>query len=295
MKKIDPHHHLWDLKLNKNPWLTDKNSKNDVLGNFDAIRKTYDWESYIADIKALNIVKTVFVQAGWDSNDPCGETQWVSELPDSKKYLQAVVGFCDLSNPNAQSILAEQAEHKKLRGIRQIIARSDDPNISQCGINYLEDPTWRKQYALLEKYDLSFDAQIFPHQVDSFIKLAKKHPNIPVVVEHCGMPLFAATDDFSYWKGQLEKLAQLPNTSLKISGIGMLTKKCSLDIFSPIVETCIHAFTPERCMFASNFPVDGLYYTMTELYHTFETLVKNYSLAEQQALFYDTANQVYRL
>ena len=41
---------------------------------------------------------------------------------------------------------------------------------------------------------------------------------------------------------------------------------CSVDAFAPWLEYAIEAFGVDRCMFASNFPVDSMYGTFDELY-----------------------------
>ncbi len=45
-----------------------------------------------------------------------------------------------------------------------------------------------------------------------------------------------------------------------------------VDAFAPWLEYAIEAFGVDRCMFASNFPVDSMYGTFDELYDTFSTV-----------------------
>ena len=46
----------------------------------------------------------------------------------------------------------------------------------------------------------------------------------------------------------------------------------SVDAFAPWLEYAIEAFGVDRCMFASNFPVDAMYGTFDELYGTFSAV-----------------------
>jgi predicted TIM-barrel fold metal-dependent hydrolase len=48
-------------------------------------------------------------------------------------------------------------------------------------------------------------------------------------------------------------------------------------------------------MFASNFPVDGLKGSFRTIYDGFRAAVSDRPLAEQRALFHDTAARIYRL
>ena len=54
--------------------------------------------------------------------------------------------------------------------------------------DYMQDRTWLKNYGLLEAHNLSFDLQIFYHQVPDAIRLAQHYPNIPIILNHAGMP-----------------------------------------------------------------------------------------------------------
>ena len=57
----------------------------------------------------------------------------------------------------------------------------------------------------------------------------------------------------------------------------------------------LELFGPNRCMFASNFPVAGLRITFDELYRAYKKMVADFSLDEKQLLFRDSAARVYRL
>jgi predicted TIM-barrel fold metal-dependent hydrolase len=63
----------------------------------------------------------------------------------------------------------------------------------------------------------------------------------------------------------------------------------------PYVETCIEAFGPDRCMFESNFPVDKQSCSYATLWNAFKRIAAGYSAAEKSALFFGTANRIYRL
>jgi predicted TIM-barrel fold metal-dependent hydrolase len=48
-------------------------------------------------------------------------------------------------------------------------------------------------------------------------------------------------------------------------------------------------------MFASNFPVDGLYSTFGELFEAFDTITTGFDPAERADLFAGTARRFYRI
>ena len=60
------------------------------------------------------------------------------------------------------------------------------------------------------------------------------------------------------------------NVVCKLSGLAMPLGSMSVDAFAPWLEPAIEPFGVDRCMFASNFPVDGMHGTFDELYSTFD-------------------------
>ena len=50
----------------------------------------------------------------------------------------------------------------------------------------------------------------------------------------------------------------MPERVVKISGIGVPGRRWTAELQQPVVHALLSAFGVERCMFASNFPVDSL-------------------------------------
>jgi predicted TIM-barrel fold metal-dependent hydrolase len=65
--------------------------------------------------------------------------------------------------------------------------------------------------------------------------------------------------------------------------------------FRPYVETAIAAFGVERCMFASNFPVDKLFSDYDLLFRSFSIITADCPREDRLALFHDNAACFYRL
>ena len=63
----------------------------------------------------------------------------------------------------------------------------------------------------------------------------------------------------------------------------------------PYIETCIAAFGPDRGMFESNFPPDGVSSSYAVLWNAFKRLAAGSSADEKGKLFSGTAKRVYRL
>ncbi len=61
------------------------------------------------------------------------------------------------------------------------------------------------------------------------------------------------------------------------------------------VLDAIEAFGVDRCMFASNFPVDKLFSSYDAIFAAFKTITRNFSDSERIKLFHDNAVRIYRL
>jgi predicted TIM-barrel fold metal-dependent hydrolase len=75
----------------------------------------------------------------------------------------------------------------------------------------------------------------------------------------------------------------------------MVDHAWTVESLRPYVLKAIDLFGPARCLFASNFPVDGLHATYGAVWRTWAEIVVGASADEQHALFGGNAERVYRL
>ena len=93
----------------------------------------------------------------------------------------------------------------------------------------------------------------------------------------------------------LKRAASAPQTSIKISGIGLKGRPWSLEDNRGIIRDTIEIFGPDRCLFASNFPVDGLCGSFDTIYSGFKQATADLPQADRLKLFHDNAIRIYRL
>ena len=292
---IDPHHHLYDLKTGRYPWLQDEMLER-VFGDYSAIRRDYLIDDFREDIKNQNVVKSVHLQVEYDHNNPVAETRWLQSVADQHGYPHGIVAFADLSAPDVQQTIEEHCAFPNVRGIRQCLNYHRDPVKTFIDQPHLmSEARWQNGYGLLKRYDLSFDLQLYYTQMGEALALAKKFPDTPMVLNHTGMPVDRAPEEIAAWKASMKSLASAPNVFCKISGLGMGDWNWTTDSIKPLVLDAIDAFGTKRCMFASNFPVDKLFSTYDDVFNAFKTITRNFSDDERRALFHDNAERVYRL
>ena len=299
IKIVDAHHHLWDLnnKDTKYSWLMVTEGEA-FFGDYAAIRKNYLLEDYIEDTKNQNIIKSVHVQAEHDDDKPVNETAWLQNLADthSSKLPNAIVAFADFSKNNVSEILDAHQEYKNTRGIRQILSyNKDEPKYSHATEDFMKNSTWVENFKYIRNRNLSFDIQIYKHQMEDAVNLANKYNDVLFILNHTGEPCYQSKEYIESWEQNMKKLAKCENVVAKISGLGMFDPNWTIDSTRIFVEKTIQIFGIERCMFASNFPVDKIFNTFDTYWNSFKEITKHYSENDKKLLFSSNAEKYYRI
>ncbi|WP_454716870.1 amidohydrolase family protein [Caulobacter segnis] len=293
---VDPHMHLWDLDRHYYAWLQDTPLPNNPAGDMSGIAyKSYLLDDYLADAKGWNVVQAVHVECGLPSKDQLSETDWLQSIADQRGVIGGIVAGANLDDPDVEAMLAAHAARKAVRGIRQIVNWHEDPTKTYGSSDKLLDDQWRKGFALLAKYGLSFDLQLYASQMATAAALADAHPDIPLIVNHAGMPTDRDEAGLTAWREGLAELAKRPNVSCKISGLAMVDRSWTTASLKPFILQVIETFGIERCMFASNFPVERAHGSFGGFYAAYDAITAGFSDDEREALFAGTARRVYRL
>src|SRR5205823_6630060 len=64
----------------------------------------------------------------------------------------------------------------------------------------MDDPRWRRGFALLERHRLSFDLQTPWWHFDAATALARDFPNTPIIINHTGLPAVRSPDGLRGWR-----------------------------------------------------------------------------------------------
>jgi predicted TIM-barrel fold metal-dependent hydrolase len=241
------------------------------------------------------VVKAVHVQAGYDPATPLAETSWLQSVADAHGFPHAIVAKVALHEDDAEAQMERHAECRNVRGIRHMLNWHADASKTFTPRNLLDDPQWVTNYAKLARFGLSFDLALYAGQMRQAADLVARHPGIPVVIDHGGMPVDRTKEDIARWRDGLACLAAVPHVATKISGLGMCDHHWTVESIRPFVLTIIDLFGPERCMFGSNFPVDKLYSSFETLLDAFDTITSGFSESERDRLFVGTAEKFYRI
>ena len=297
MQVVDPHVHLWDLKTHHYPWLA--NPGVSFVGDARELKHDYLLADLLAEAGEIEILKVVHVEANHDPADPVEETRWLQSVANeagSRGMPNGIVAAADLATPNAQQVLEAHAAFANTRGIRQILNVHEKKLFDYIGRHLMRDPVWRENFGLLRRYNLSFDLQLYPSQMEEAVALARAHADTQIIVNHAGMFVDRnSVAGYRAWREGMRQLAGCPNVTVKISGLAMFDHKWSVESLRPYVLETIDTFGVERAMFASNFPVDRLFGTYEDLWHAYASIVADASETEKDALFRKNAERIYRI
>lgn len=282
---VDAHLHLWDRDCLRYPWLDEADAA--------PIADTYTVAHHCAAAAGWNLAGAVHVDAGAHPEDGERETDWLNAIADAHGLPTAIVARVELDGPDVEALLERQAARARVRGIRHLVNWHPDSHRQAYARDLTLDPAWRRGFALLARHGLSYDFHGFPPQLAGLATIAAANPDVPVIVNHLGLPI--VRDGLDAWRAGLAALAALPHVSIKLSGAGFVQSPFDPAAFAPIVAEVLDLFGTDRVMIASNFPTDRLFAPLDTTLAAYEALLVGLSDDERAALWGRNANRIYRL
>jgi len=293
---IDAHHHLWDLDTGSYPWLQGEFISTFRYGDYNPICRNYLPGDFRRDSANQNVVASVHMEAEYETSEPVKETKWLHDVAERDGIPHAVVGQAWFCRDDIESVLRGHAEYPLVRGIRQKPAAASTPETVVRGApGSMSDPKFREGYALMQKYGLHYDLQAPWWHLTEAAELARDFPDTPIILNHTGLPSDRSASGLAGWRDGMQALAEEPNSAVKISGIGVPGEVWSTALNRSVVQDTIDIFGVDRCMFASNFPVDGLVAEYDTIFDGFKEITAPLGTTAQRKLFFGNAKRYYRI
>jgi len=279
---VDAHVHLWDpARTDWYPYL----SRPPEGGTGDASRmyRRFDVDTYQAESARWNVEKFVNVAAATGRHS-VEETIELDKNAHAGGRPDAIIGGLPPTDTVAEAIglIDRQMAASRFRGVRPM------------GANMGPLPDAGVLIALQER-NLLFEVMTHPDQLRLAAAQLAGFDDLTVVVEHTGWPRSNSDEERVLWQAGIDALAGLGhNVVCKLSGLAMPLESMRVDALAPWLEYAIEAFGVDRCMFASNFPVDAMYGTFDELYAAFSAVTAGLDGVSRGKLFAGNAERVYR-
>jgi len=159
----------------------------------------------------------------------------------------------------------------------------------------MKDDNWRAGLKLLEKYNLNYDLRVPCWHLEEAVEIVRLIPNTKVIINHAGFPWDRSKEGMDLWRRGIRLISLEPNAFIKLSEFGVNGKDWNYSENANIIYELIDLFSPDRCMFASNFPVSKLKITFDDLYYNYKRIVEKFSIDEKKALFSKTAISTYNI
>ncbi len=279
---VDAHVHLWDpARADWYPYLS--HPPTGGAGDASRMYRRFDVDTYRDETARWNVEKIVNVAAATGRHS-IEETIELDHKAGTGGRPDAIIGGLPPTDSVAEAVelIDRQMTATRFRGVRPM------------GANMGPLPDGGVLRALKER-NLLFELMTHPDQLREAAEELAGVDDLTVVVEHTGWPRSDSDEERALWRAGIDALAGLGDDVVcKLSGLAMPLQSMSVEALGPWLEYAIGAFGVDRCMFASNFPVDSMYGTFDDLYATFSAVTAGLDQESREKLFAGNAERIYR-
>lgn len=276
-RRIDAHHHLWDLSARPQDW----------LDGLQPIRRDFGPADLRAVTGPAGVDATVLVQVLNDLD----ETADFLAVAGKSDLIAGVVGWVDLTAPDVAEQLARLRSGPggdRLVSIRHLVQSEPDPD-------WLMRPDVLAGLRAVRDAGLAYDVLTRSHQLPAAVVAARAVPDMVFVLNHLSKPDIASRSR-EPWSTHLAALAAEPNVVAKVSGlVTEAGPQWTIEDLRPYVDVALEVFGPSRLMAGTDWPVCLLAASYDDVLAAAAQLCAGLSTSERDEVFGATADRVYRL
>ncbi|HTK20971.1 MAG TPA: amidohydrolase family protein [Mucilaginibacter sp.] len=277
MQRIDAHQHFWKFDPVRDNWIN---------SDMSVIARDFLPNDLLPLLQRNNIDGTVLVQTCHMDED----NRFMLELAEQHDFIKGVVGWVNLQSIRVEDKLKYYHErYPKMKGFRHVLQSDPDDQLM------LRD-SFKNGISLLNKYNFTYDILIYPKHLKYAAQLAAEFPDQKFVVDHLAKPYIKAKE-ISGWKRDIEALSKHLNVYCKVSG--MLTEadwySWRTDDFMPYLDTVFNAFSINRVIYGSDWPVCKLAGGYNRALEILQIYTSRFSEKEQEMFYGGNAIEFYNL
>ncbi len=237
MLVIDGHQHFWSVDRDDYGWLTPD------LGSIYCDFIPDDLRPLLAQ---AGVSRTILVQAAQSE----AETLYLLDIAAQTDFVAGVVGWVDLEAENA-SERVEFMARKGVLGLRPMVQDITDTQ-------WLLRPALRPAIEAMVAHNLRFDALVQPRHLPVLLSFMASYPALKVVIDHGAKPDIAGRV-MQPWAEGMARLAKGTNAYCKLSGLAtQAAADWQPNDLKPFVSFLLEAFSPDRVIWGSDWPVLNL-------------------------------------
>jgi L-fuconolactonase len=280
IRRIDAHHHVWDLTVREQPWM--------IADTMAPIRRSFGIDEFAAEARSNGVDSSVVVHTVGDVT----ETEELLELAAASTLVAGVVGWVDVGAADVGDQLDRLLALPSGSWLVGIRSRAE----------YEPDPAWLARPAVLAglrevaRRGLCNDLLVLPHQLNAAVTATREVTESRFVLDHLAKPPIAA-GEWQPWADELSALARNDNVSAKISG---LVTEAEWSAWTPAsvrryVDHALSVFGPDRIIFGTDWPVCTLAASYRRIVELADEFIEELSADEQAAVLSANATKIYSL
>lgn len=288
MTLIDAHHHLWKYSAEEYDWIDD---------SMAVLRRDFLAPELAEVARTVGVDGFVAVQA----RQSIAESEALLRVAQQDPRILGVVGWVPLAADDVSAQLDRLAQSPWLKGVRHVV--QDEPDD-----RFLLGKAFNRGVDCVGARSLVYDILIYARQLPAAIVFADAHAAQPMVLDHIAKPSISSSKFDDQWEKQIRELAKREHVTCKFSGVVTQISESSpadpdagppaewsIDQIRRYWDVALEAFTPNRLMFGSDWPVCLLRTPYDRWLATVRQLAQTLSPNEQADLFARTAIATYNL
>ena len=251
---IDTHIHLYDTDREEGvPW---------PYKHSGHLYKPHLPADFNKVAKPLGVTDVVIVEASHWVED----NQWILDLVKDDDFYVGIVGNLHPATDDFAKHLQRFAKDPRYVGIR---VRNND-------VKFELTPKVIGNLKLLAERGMTVDFLVNTASLETIDELARKIPNLKIVIDHCAGYSADGEAVDQKWKRNIETVAEHKNVYCKFSGMLEHAKEkpapADVEYYRPMLDVLWENFGAERLIHASNWPVvrnGGDYQQHLQLCHAY--------------------------
>lgn len=276
---IDAHQHLWQVGRHDHTWPTP---------DLAAIYRDFVPGDLIDAAQATGVDGTVLVQ----SQPADADTAWLLDVAGATPLVKGVVGWTDMAAPEAAERIRALAGRQKFRGLRPMLQGMEDAD-------WILRPALEPALATMVDLGLTFDALIYSRHLAAITTLARRWPDLSIIIDHGAKPPLAKddlSDDMTSWRDAMARAAEAGNVTCKLSGlVTEMGEGQDMAVVAGCADHLLDIFGAERLMWGSDWPVVLLRGSYGDWFGWTRRWLRDKEISVREHIMGRTAERVYRL
>jgi L-fuconolactonase len=230
---IDAQVHIWPAETSARPWAPG--------GRAYAHRPSFTETDLLAEMDAAGVGRAVLVPPGWEGDRNDYALAAARAHPDRL----AVMIRLDVTRPLGEAALTAAVTEPGVLGVRLTFTRGP-------ARSWLSDGTadWLWPMLAARRVPLALYAS---GALPAVRRIALAHPDLPILLDHAGLPLGVTGPDRDAALASACELAALPNIAVKASSLpSYATDDYPFRSLHEPIRRLVDAFGPERVIWGSD-------------------------------------------